>query len=234
MDLFGLTDGAFKRSYFPYPVIETWSPLTIGFRWPSVNNTLINTKNPTGGLQNVLVIDGSKVLGINLWLSTEATTEELITLQWNTPAEEEAMEYRIEKSVDGGKTFAAINTVKKGTKKLVYELKDTRNESAAYYRVVMTTKDGSKTTSEVLKVQGIIKLNTYPNPVVDQLVVKHTQAEKGTAVKVVTMDGRQLLVQNVKEGAIQTTVTVKNLTAGSYFLIYSNGASRQSKLFVKQ
>jgi hypothetical protein len=234
MDMFGLTDGAFKRSYFPYPIIESTRPFTIGFRWPSVNNTLIDTRNPNGGLQNVLVIDGSRVLNINFWLSTEASTEEMITLQWNTSAEDQAVEYRIEKSVDGGKTFAAFNTVKKGNKKLVYELKDTRNENTAYYRVIMTAKDRSTITSDVLKVQGVIKLATYPNPVMDQLVVKHTQAEKGTSVQVVSMDGRQLLVQNVKEGAVQTTVIVKNLVTGNYFLVYSSGGRRQSKLFVKQ
>lgn len=235
MDLYGLADGAFKRSYFPYPIIESWSPLTIGFRWLSTNNTLIDTRNPTGGLDQVFVIDGSKVLGINIWLSGEqAIEEDRITLQWASPADEDAVEYVVERSTDAGKTFAPVSTIRKGVKKQIYELKDTRTEATSLYRVVMIGKDGVKTASEVLKVQGVIKINLYPNPVTDQLLVQHPKAEAGAAVQVVGIDGRQLLTQNVPEGAVQTRVGVKNLVTGSYYLIYSVNGQRQSKSFIKQ
>jgi hypothetical protein len=234
IDRFDLADGAFKKSYFPYPVIESWSPLTIGFRWPSVNNTFINTKNPTGGLDNVLVIDGSRVLGISLWLSGEESSEELITLQWASPAEEDAREYVVEKSTDGGKTFTAFSTVRKGANKQIYAQKDSRTETTALYRVVMTAKDGSKAVSDVLKVDGVIKINVYPNPVVNQLLVQHPQAEAGASIQVVSMDGRQLLTRNVQEGTVQTKVDVKNLIPGNYMVIYRVNGLRQSKLFLKQ
>lgn len=233
IDQFELT-GAFKRSYFPYPVIESWHPFTIGLRWPSVNNTLINTKNPTGGLDHVLVIDGSRVLGINLWLSQEESSEDLITLQWNSPAEEEAVEYMVEKSTDAGKTFAPVSTIRKGANKQIYELKDARKETTSLYRVVMTNKDGFKTVSDVLKVQGVIKISIYPNPVANQLTVQHPQAEAGASIQVIGMDGRQLVTRNVLEGAIQTKVDVQRLIPGNYMVIFSVNGQRQSKLFLKQ
>ncbi len=232
MDLYKQT-GSFKRSYFPYPVIESFHPFTIGFRWPSVNNTLINTKDPTGGLDNVLVIDGSRVLGINLWLGESLTEEEMITLQWNTPAEEDAVEYVVEKSADG-KSFAPVRSFRKGVNKQVYELKDTHTASTTYYRIVMTSKDGAKTVSDVLKVDGVIKINIYPNPVVDQLLVQHPAAEAGAAIQVIGIDGRRLLNQNIAEGAVQTRVNVSKLIAGNYFVIYSVNGQRQSKSFIKQ
>lgn len=232
MDLYK-GDGVFKRSYFPYPVIESFHPFTIGFRWPSVNNTLINTKNPTGGLDNVLVIDGSRVLGINLWLGESLTEEDMITLQWNTPAEEDAVEYVVEKSADG-KSFAPVRSVRKGVNKQVYELKDTHTASTTYYRIVMASKDGAKTVSDVLKVDGVIKINIYPNPVVDQLLVQHPAAEAGAAIQVIGIDGRRLLNQNIAEGAVQTRVNVSKLIAGNYFVIYSVNGQRQSKSFIKQ
>jgi hypothetical protein len=235
MDVHALADGAFKRSYFPYPVIETWNPLTIGFRWLSTNNTLIDTRNPTGGLGSVFVIDGSKVLGINIWLSGEQTIEEdRITIQWASPADEEASEYVVERSTDAGKTFSPVRSIRKGTDKQIYELKDTRTETTSFYRVVMVGKDGARTTSEALKVQGVIKINVYPNPVTDQLLVQHPKAEAGAAVQVVGVDGRQVLTQNVPEGSVQTRVGVKNLVAGSYYLIYSVNGQRQSKSFIKK
>ena len=226
-------NGAFKRSYFPYPVVESWNPFTIGFRWPSVNNTFINTKNPTGGLDNVLVIDGSRVLGINLWLSQEESAEDLITLQWASPAEEEAVEYMVEKSTDAGKTFAPVSTISKGANKQIYELKDARKETTSLYRVVMTNKDGLKTVSDVLKVQGVIKINIYPNPVASQLMVQHPQAESGASIQVIGMDGKQLMTRNVQEGAVQTKVDVQRLVRGNYMVIYSVNGQRQSKLFLK-
>ena len=36
----------------------------------------------------------------------EATDDELITMEWNTPDESNAREYIVERSTDGGQTFA--------------------------------------------------------------------------------------------------------------------------------
>lgn len=231
IDRFAL-DGGFKKSYYPVVFVPHW-PYIIIDKWPSVNNTVVDTKNPTGGLTNVLVIDGSRLLGISLWLSTEQTTDELITLQWNT-TDADAAEFVVEKSVDGGKTFSALRTVKKAGQKDLYELKDTRTDAAAFYRVTTTSKDGAKLVSDVLKVDGVIKIGIYPNPVADQLLVQHPQADKGASLQVVGVDGRQLMSQNVAEGAVQTRVNVKKLVTGNYFVIYSANGQRQSKLFVKQ
>lgn len=225
-------DGGFKKSYYPVVFVPNW-PFVIVDKWPSVNNTVIDTKNPTGGLDNVLVIDGSRILGISLWLSTEQTTDELLTLQWNT-TDQDAEEFVIEKSVDGGKTFSALRTIKKAGQKDLYELQDSRTDAAAFYRVRTTSKDGVKLVSDVLKVDGVIKLSIYPNPVADQLLVQHPQAAAGASVQVVSVDGRQLLNQNVAEGAVQTRVNVKKLVTGNYFVIYSVNGQRQSKLFIKQ
>ncbi|WP_315824620.1 T9SS type A sorting domain-containing protein [Paraflavitalea speifideaquila] len=179
------------------------------------------------------MIDGGRVLGINFWLG-ESASDELITLQWGSPAEEDAVEYQIERSTNGGKTFTPVRTIRKGVNKQFYELNDTREETAIHYRVVMTSKDGAKTISEVLKVDGVIKISAYPNPVRDQLLVKHPQAEAGAAVQVVGMDGRRLVSQNVTPGAVQTTVNVRQLLPGNYFVVYSVNGKRQSKSFVKQ
>lgn len=225
-------DGGFKKSYYPVVFVPKFPYILID-KWPSVNNTVISTKNPTGGLDNVLVIDGSRILGINLWLSNEQTTDELLTLQWNTN-DQDAEAFVIEKSVDGGKTFSALRTVKKAGQKDLYELQDTRTDAAAFYRVTTTSKEGTKLVSDVLKVDGVIRLGIYPNPVVDQLLVQHPQAEKGASVQVVGVDGRQLMTQPVAEGAVQTRVNVKKLVTGNYFVIYSVNGQRQSKLFIKQ
>jgi hypothetical protein len=208
--------------------------LSFDGKWPGLNHTKVDTKNATGGLDNVLVIDGSRLSIINLWLNGETTDEETITMEWNTPDETNAREYVVEKSVDGGKTFAPLSKVTAKGNQPVYTLNDRRTEANTFYRVSLLGKDGSKVYSEVLAVQGVMKINVYPNPVQDQLVMQHPQAEAGATVQVIGIDGRQLYTQNIKQGAVQTTVNVTRLIPGNYMVVLKMNGQRQSKSFVKK
>jgi hypothetical protein len=185
-------------------------------------------------LDNVLVIDGKKLFIINLWLDGEATSEDLITLQWSTPDEANAREYVVEKSTDGGKTFEPFNTVKATGKNAFYQLTDSRTDKAAFYRVSVLGKDGSKISSDVLAVKGVVKINVYPNPVQSQLVMQHPVAEAGATVQLVSVDGRQLFTQNIQQGAVQTTINVSKLIAGNYLVVFNMNGQRQSKAFIKK
>jgi hypothetical protein len=203
-------------------------------KWPSVNCTSVDTKNATGGLNNVLVIDGSRLSIINLWLNGDATDAELITMEWSTTDEPNAREYVVEKSTDGGKTFVPISTLKTAGVKPSYQLTDKRSETTSFYRVTLLGKDGTKITSDVLAVKGIIKLNVYPNPVQSQLVMQHPVAEAGATVQLVGIDGRQLFTQNIQTGAVQTTINVSKLIPGNYMVVFNMNGQRQSKAFIKK
>jgi len=208
--------------------------LSFNGKWPSQNRTPIDTKYATGGSDNVLVIDGRKLFIINLWLNGEATNDELLTMEWNTPDESNAREYIVERSTDGGQTFAPISTRKTEGVKPLYQLTDKRSETTTFYRVTLIGKDGVKITSDVLAVKGVIKLNVYPNPVQSQLVMQHPVAEAGANVQVVGIDGRQLFAQNIQAGAVQTTINVSNLLPGNYRVVFNMNGQRQSKSFIKK
>lgn len=208
--------------------------LSFNGKWPSVNCTTADTKNATGGLNNVLVIDGSRLSVINFYLDGEATDENLITMEWNTPDEANAKEYVVEKSTDGGKTFEAISTQKTAGVKSMYQLTDKRGETTSFYRVTLVGKDGAKVTSDVLEVNGVIKLNIYPNPVQNQLIMQHPIAEAGTTVQLVSMDGRQLFTQNIQQGSVQTEMNVSKLLPGNYLVVFNMNGQRQSKAFIKK
>ncbi|MBO9205187.1 MULTISPECIES: T9SS type A sorting domain-containing protein [Niastella] len=220
---YSLQDGQYAR--FPY--------LSFDGKWPSYNHTSANTKNAAGGLDNVLVINGARLSILNLWLNGEAVTNETITMEWSTPDAANAREYVVEKSIDGGKTFAPLSTVKAGNK-AVYELSDNRSETTTYYRVTLLGKDGAKIASDVLSVQGIVKINVYPNPVQNSLIMQHPQAVAGATVSVVGIDGRQLFAQNIQLGASQTTLNVSKLVPGNYLIILNMNGQRQSKSFIKK
>jgi hypothetical protein len=208
--------------------------LSFDGKWPSVNRGVANTKNAAGGLNNVLVIDGSRLSIINIWLNGEAVNDETITMEWNTYDETNAREYVIEKSTDGGQTFSPLSTVKALGNKPVYTLSDKRTETTSFYRVTLVGKDGVKLASDVLSVQGLMKVSLYPNPVQDQLVIRHPQADAGAAVQVISIDGRQILTQNMQQGAEQTTVNVSKLISGNYRVIMNMNGVRQSKSFIKK
>jgi hypothetical protein len=208
--------------------------LSFNGKWPSQTWSPIDTKYATGGLNNVLVIDGRKLFIINLWLNGEATDDELITMEWNTPDESNAREYIVERSTDGGQTFAPISTQKTAGIKPVYQLTDKRTETTTFYRVTLVGKDGIKLTSDVLAVKGVLKLNVYPNPVQNQLVMQHPVAETGATVQVVGVDGRQLFTQNILSGAVQTTINVSKLIPGNYLVVFNMNGQRQSKSFIKK
>jgi YbbR domain-containing protein len=95
-------------------------------------------------------------------------------------------------------------------------------------------KDGSKISSDVLAVKGVVKINVYPNPVQSQLVMQHPVAEAGATVQLVSVDGRQLFTQNIQQGAVQTTINVSKLIAGNYLVVFNMNGQRQSKAFVKK
>jgi len=214
--------GSLKRLY-----------LSFNGKWPSPSGS-VDTKNATGGLDNVLVIDGSRLSIINFRLNGEATDEEMITMEWNTPDEPNAREYVVEKSTDGGKTFAPLSTQKVAGIKPVYQLTDKRSESTSFYRVTLLGKDGAKIMSDVLAVKGVIKLNVYPNPVQSQLVMQHPQTEAGASVQLVSIDGRVLFSQNIQQGAVQTTINVSKLLPGNYMVVFNMNGERQSKSFIKK
>ena len=221
---YSLQNGQFVR--FPY--------LSFDGKWPSVNRTKADTKNATGGLSSVLVIDGTRLSILNLWLNGEASDEETITMEWGTYDESNAREYVVEKSIDGGKTFAPLSRVKAAGNKPAYELTDNRSETTNFYRVKLVGKDGLSLYSDVLAVQGVMKINVYPNPVQNQLVMQHPQAEAGSFVQLVGIDGRQLSTQNIQQGAVQTTVNVSKLIPGNYLVIFNMNGQRQSKSFIKK
>lgn len=207
--------------------------LSFNGKWPSTCGS-VDTRNAAGGLDNVLVIDGSRLSIINFWLNGEATGEEMITMEWSTPDEPNAREYVVEKSTDGGKTFAPLSTQKVNGIKPVYQLTDKRSESTSLYRVTLLGKDGAKIMSDVLAVKGVIKLNVYPNPVQSRLIMQHPVAETGAAVQLVSIDGRVLFTQNIQQGAVQTTINVSKLLPGNYMVVFNMNGERQSKSFIKK
>jgi hypothetical protein len=80
----------------------------------------------------------------------------------------------------------------------------------------------------------VFKLNVYPIPVQNQLIMQHPVAEAGSTVLLVGIDGRQLFTQNIQTRAVQTTINVSKLIPGNYMVVFNMNGQRQSKSFIKK
>ncbi len=156
-------------------------------------------------------------------------------LTWATATEVSTKSFVIEKSIDG-KTFSTLATISAKNKPSAYEFTEaSKLTGSAYYRLKITNNDGSFSYSESVQLNNKVsaKLSIYPNPVVNNATVSHTQAAAGAILKVSTIGGKTISTYQVSTGATQTSINVSNLTKGSYVISYENNGSVSTTKFVK-
>ena len=157
---------------------------------------------------------------------------------WSTTSELNTVSFEVEKSVDG-RIFTAIGSLaaRNTSGSNSYDLTDANPLSGVtYYRLKMTDKDGSFRYSKVVVVNSRLKgvVAIYPNPATNLLSVTHGKANKNATVEVVAVDGRKMIAQKLTLDALQTTVDISKLSAGTYTLVITNGPEKANMKFVKQ
>ena len=100
----------------------------------------------------------------------------------------------------------------------------------------MIDKDGSFKYSPTVVLNGkaSIKLDVFPNPVTNSVIVSHAKAGTNSAIKIVTVDGRNIITYNVQTSATQSNIDVSKLTKGNYLVVFENDGTRVSTQLVKQ
>lgn len=78
------------------------------------------------------------------------------------------------------------------------------------------------------------ELTILPGPISRELHIKFPEAERDAAVSITDASGKKLLDKPIDPGNTQTSINIEKLEPGSYFVIFSSGNYRSSKLFVKQ
>lgn len=157
---------------------------------------------------------------------------------WSTTNELNTVSFEVERSVDG-RTFTAIGslTARNTPGSNSYDLADANPLSGVtYYRLKMTDKDGTFRYSKVVvvnsRLRGIVAI--YPNPATNLLLVTHGKANRNATIEVIAVDGRMIIAQKLTQDALQTTVDVSKLSAGTYTLVITNGTEKANMRFVKQ
>ena len=148
-------------------------------------------------------------------------------LQWATVSEFNSDHFEIQRSADG-RNFSAIGQVAaSGMSKNTKEYKFTDDhapEKLSYYRLMQVDQDGSIHYSTVVSVnnnKGKWVIETYPNPVVDEMQLQVTGLEMGAMnIRIINQHGQ--LIRNISiekhTEELSTRINLKTLPGGIYFL----------------
>jgi hypothetical protein len=74
----------------------------------------------------------------------------------------------------------------------------------------------------------------FPNPVTDNLVIRHPEVKGNAGISVFTVGGQKVSTRMAAQGSRQTRINVAGLTGGTYMVVMDNGGVRTSAIFVKQ
>jgi hypothetical protein len=135
----------------------------------------IRSGNPKMG-----AIDKSSTLPITLLSFTATCNGSTIDLKWITASEINNDYFEIEKSTDGvlWKNIAHVNGNGNSNIPMEYQASDLYdNSSSSYYRLIQVDYDGKTTFFDPISVacnvvEQIVKMRTYPNPVINQLFLE--------------------------------------------------------------
>ncbi|HEX8329882.1 MAG TPA: lamin tail domain-containing protein [Hymenobacter sp.] len=159
-----------------------------------------------------------------------------VRVNWATASEKNSLRFEVQRSLDG-KTFATVamvNAQGNSTRQHEYTALDAQAPAGQlYYRLRQVDVDGTVAFSGVVTVKGtgvVRELALYPNPATERVSASLPAAE-GRTFRVLNSLG-QVLSQG-DAAAVNPTVDVRPLPAGTYFLELRTATGRQVRRFVK-
>ncbi len=174
--------------------------------------------------------------------TAKPTVQKEVLLNWATVNEINNDRFIIEHSADGLR-YTVIDSV--AGKNLLQEnhysyLHRTPVTGLNYYRLKQMDKDGKYSYSNIATAKiaaGVKDLVVYPNPVKDVLTISVHNIDAGKATLQLTgIHGnvlRSLPVQ-LQQGTQRYSFDVRQLPAGSYFVVLQTGGGVKTQRFVKQ
>ncbi|MFC5282056.1 T9SS type A sorting domain-containing protein [Pedobacter alpinus] len=160
-----------------------------------------------------------------------------VNLNWRTTNEVNTQEFIIEKRTDLT-AFTAIGKTPSNNTTGIHNYNFTDNNATkgnAYYRLKQVDNDGEFDYSDIVTVniKTGISLSVFPNPTDGVLNIAHALATKGS-VKVLSLEGKNLVTQAVTEGSTSTSLDISNLSTGTYLVVYDSAGQQSTLKFIKK
>lgn len=166
-----------------------------------------------------------------------------VSIKWMTTNEFNIEKYEIERSVDM-KNWSKIgdkmptNSYSNISTYYANDIKGTAE--VVYYRLKETDFDGKIFYSEEVSVSDVtskINFNVYPNPALNNQILNIELENKNhqeVNVKLVDLNGKLILENNVTPEGNHIAVELTNITSGIYFITVSNAAiANTMKVIIK-
>ena len=170
------------------------------------------------------------VLPVSLLSFTATAVGKDIDLKWKTAQEENSRNFIIEHSLDGNK-FTPLDSVNaKGNTSSTSTYAYTHLHPAPgvhFYKLKEMDLDGNPTYSKIVSATILAdgpEFSVYPNPTSDQLVITYNGVSQNNLVRIMDGAGNVVRQYNLNLGSTQTTVSLKGLAKGSYFVQLVNSS----------
>jgi Secretion system C-terminal sorting domain len=196
--IYNNTTGVFTASVDGSVNFTYNAPAGTAINWAGATNVTIGGLMDGSGsnkaeLDNLIVQSPNVVLPLQL-LSFDAINDgNANKLSWTAAQEEELLDYTVERSTDGAQ-FTAAGTIAP-RQDHTYTFTDNTPAATSYYRLKLTSIDGTSTYSGVKKVSlsASVSVTCYPNPVVDYANIRFNHAATGSyRYTVLQSDGHTL------------------------------------------
>mgnify|MGYP003574945920 CR=1 FL=1 len=162
-----------------------------------------------------------------------------VFLEWQTLTETNNSHFIVEKSIDGT-NFQTINSVPgKGTtqEKSNYQFTDVNFTQSAYYRLTQVDNNGTKKVYNdmvrYVKALGANeKIAVYPNPTVESLFVKSSDATKGLTATLMDLTGK--IIESKNTSGTELEFNLSRLPRGTYLVRSKDDKGTFTEKVVKQ
>lgn len=184
-------------------------------------------------------------LPVNLTKLTATPIKEDVRVEWATATEINTSNFKVQRSIDGNK-FEDVGTVQasgNSTTPQDYSFVDMgamhTNAPVLFYRLQVNDKDGKQSYSTIVpvKVSGeAISARVYPNPASDFVILSYNMQNSSKATITVTDARGKTMISKAltNTGSNQTSIDVKTLPAGVYYVRFITDKGTQSTRFIKQ
>lgn len=177
--------------------------------------------------------NGGTVLPVELLFFKGNLDQSNVILTWNTASELNNDYFEILHSKNGT-DFTPIGRVQGAgtTSELMeYSFRDHHASGINYYQLRQVDFDGASEAFNIIRVESAIaaKLTIYPNPVPsnNDFSLRFSESiPQQTLIRIITMDGREVLRKTVNDSNNLVKVATTGLEKGNYIVILENNTQR--------
>lgn len=185
--------------------------------------------------------DAASIFPVILESFTVKAQNNQTRLDWATATEQNSSHFLIQRSVDGGRTFATIGQVAgqgDSNERVDYTFVDEKPAAGTnYYRLHQFDYDGTNEFFGPVSVTFAGKgdaVRVWPTLAESELTIETAMdSDAAVLLSVYDLNGRLMQEQIASEKALQTTMSVANLPAGAYFIRWQQGGASGQVRFVK-